>query len=282
MTTPTTPLLPVDAGYGPAEPETGRTDAPAWVRMIDRVLAVQRPAVLSHIRAVRRLHPDASPERIVRILELRYLTAVTTGGAAVGATSMIPAVGTAVTLGIAGAETLGFLEASALFAQSVAEVHGLPVTDPVRARALVMTMILGRSGTDLLRQLTGQALRTGPDRSSFWGEMITAGLPQIVVGPVADELKKRFLRSFAKNQGTTLIGKAVPFGIGAAIGGVGNNMAGREVVRSARTAFGPAPLAFAEELDVRRGGARERSRIGGIRSRLALPRRRAVEAETDQ
>ena len=108
---------------------------PMVVRGIDRVLTVQRPAVLAHIRSIRRKNPDATPQQLVRILELRYLAAVTTGGAAVGATAVIPAIGTGVTLALSGVETAGFLEATALFAQSVAEVHGIAVEDPDRARS---------------------------------------------------------------------------------------------------------------------------------------------------
>ena len=59
------------------------------------------------------------------MLERRYLAAVTTGGAAVGATAVVPGIGTGVTLALSGVETVGFLEATTLFAQSVAEVHGI-------------------------------------------------------------------------------------------------------------------------------------------------------------
>ena len=60
-------------------------------------------------------HPEATPEQLVRILERRYLAAVTSGGAAVGATAVIPGVGTGITLALSGVETAGFLEATALF-----------------------------------------------------------------------------------------------------------------------------------------------------------------------
>ena len=59
-----------------------------------------------------------------------------------------PGVGWGVSLALSGVETAGFLEASALFAQSVTEVHGIAVSDPDRARALVMAMMLGAAGTD--------------------------------------------------------------------------------------------------------------------------------------
>lgn len=218
------------------------TALPAWASALDKVLSVQRPVVVAYLRGIRRRNPTLTGIQLLRVLERRYLTAVTAGGAAVGTTAAIPAVGTGAALAIAGAETVGFLESSALFAQSVAEVHGLPVTDPDRARALVVTMMLGGVGKDLLRQFSGEVLKTARPRSAFWGELITSNLPQSAVRPVADELTKRFLKRFATTKGTTMIGKVVPFGVGAVIGGVGNHIAGREVVRGSRSAFMPAPL----------------------------------------
>jgi hypothetical protein len=245
--------------------------SPLWLRGVDRALSVQRPVVVAHIRALRRAHPNATPAQLVRILERRYLTAVTSGGAAVGATAMVPGFGTALTLGLAGAETVGFLETTALFAQSVAEVHGITVDDPVRARALVMTLMLGKAGTDLVHQFAGQALHGGPTRPVFWGEMVTRKVPQAMMGSVVDGLKRRFFKRFILNQGSSLVGKAMPFGIGAAIGGAGNNFAGRQVVHAARSAFGPAPLFLTLELEPRERTARPT--IRQLRERLPLGRR---------
>ena len=222
-----------------------------FVKGFDRVLSVHRPVVLAHIRSIRRRHPDASPEQIVRILEKRYLAAVTAGGAAVGATAVIPGVGTGITLALSGVETAGFLEATALFTQSVSEVHGIAVEDPDRARALVMTMMLGREGSDLVRQLASQVTGSGTARTTYWGELITNSLPRAILGPLTDRLKSAFLRQFATRGGASLLGKALPFGIGAVIGGAGNHILGNKVMHAARLAFGPAPTGFQPDLDPR-------------------------------
>lgn len=219
-----------------------------FVRGIDRLLAVHRPAVLSHIRLIRRQNPQATPEQIIRVIERRYLTMVTTGGAAVGASAVLPGVGTGITLALSGVETAGFLEATALFAQSVSEVHGIAVDDPERARALVMTMMLGREGTDLVRQLAGQFTGGGP-RTAYWGELITNNLPRTILGPLTDKLKSLFIRQFAAKGGASLIGKALPFGVGAVIGGAGNHLLGKKVVHSSRLAFGAAPDRLRPELE---------------------------------
>lgn len=218
-------------------------------RTVDRVLAVQRPVVLAHIRSIRRAKPEATPAEVVRILERRYLAAVTTGGALVGATSAIPAVGTVASIALSTVETAGFLEASALFSQSVTEVHGIAVRDPERARTLVMTMILGSAGSDLVEQLAGEVVGVGPARSTFWGEMVTKNIPKSAFGAVARRMRSFFLKKFAASEGVGIVGRAIPFGIGAVIGGAGNHFLGRRVVASSRTAFGPAPLEFPDELD---------------------------------
>jgi hypothetical protein len=218
-------------------------------RTLDRVLSVQRPVVLAHIRGIRRSNPAATPAQVIRTLERRYLAAVTTGGALVGATSAIPAVGTVASIALSTAETAGFLEASALFAQSVTEVHGIAVTDPDRARTLVMTMILGGAGSELVEQLAGEVVGVGPARSAFWGELVTKNIPKSAVGGVARRMRSFFLKKFVASEGAGIIGRAIPFGIGAVIGGAGNHFLGRRVVASSRTAFGPAPDAFPGELD---------------------------------
>ena len=210
--------LSEEAPWDGGLPPVGSDEHPHTIRALDRVLAIQRPAVLAHLRSIRLRHPDAPPDHIIRMLERRYLAAVTTGGAAVGATAVIPGIGTGVTLALSGVETVGFLEATALFAQSVAEVHGIPVSDPDRARALVLTLMLGQEGVDLVAQLANQAAGKGPARDRYWGQMITQTLPRAAVGPLVDRLKSTFVRQFAARGGASWIGKALPFGIGAAVG----------------------------------------------------------------
>ncbi|AZH79175.1 MULTISPECIES: hypothetical protein [Microbacterium] len=241
--------LPDDAPWDKGVPPVGSTEHPLMVRGLDRVLSIQRPLVLAHIRSIRLRNPHASPAEIIRILERRYLAAVTTGGAAVGATAVVPGIGTGITLALSGVETVGFVESTALFAQSVAEVHGIAVANPDRARALVMTLMLGKEGVDLVAQLAGQVAGRGASRSSYWGELVTKSLPRAAVGPLVDQLKGMFVKQFAAKGGASVIGKALPFGIGAAVGGAGNHILGRRVLTTSHRAFGAAPLDLPLELE---------------------------------
>ncbi len=222
---------------------------PRLAQGFDKVLSVQRPVVLAHIRSIRSSKPDASPAQIIAILERRFLTAVTSGGALVGASAVIPAVGTGTSLVLSGIETAGFLEASALFAQSVTEIHGIALVEPERARTLVMAMMLGSGGQELLQQVAAQAAGGG-GRPAYWGEFVTKSLPRAAFGPLADRIRSAFLKRFAVTQGTSAIGRAIPFGIGAIVGGTGNHLLGRKIVNSSRSAFGPPPATFPAGLEL--------------------------------
>lgn len=257
--------LPEDAPWAGGLPPAGSSEHPVTIRALDRVLAIQRPVVLGHLRSIRLRHPEASSAEIVRILERRYLAAVTTGGVAVGATAVVPGIGTGVTLALSGAETLGFFESTTLFAQSVAEVHGIAVEDPDRARALVLTLLLGTEGVDLLAQLAGQATGRGPDRSGYWGQLITKTLPRAAIGPLVDRLKSTFIRQFAARGGASWLGKALPFGVGAVVGGTGNHILGRRVLVGSRRAFGPPPPMLPADLEPKPGTQRiERAAASGM------------------
>lgn len=235
---PTAPVSPTTS-----DPRTQQVQPTGWAKWLDRVISVQRPVVVAHVNAIRRRKPDATPAEVIQILERQYLAAVTTGGAAVGASAVIPGVGMAAALGLSGAETVGFLETTALFAQSVTEVHGIALDDPERARTLVMAMILGAPGTQLIKQLAGQAAG-GQARTAFWGEMVTSSLPKQVVNGIGGQVRDQFIKRFAIRQGGSVLGRALPFGIGAAVGGLGNHALGRKVIQASRTGFGMPPAEF--------------------------------------
>jgi ribosomal protein L11 len=232
--------------------EHPKDDLPSgWTKQgFDRLLSVHRPVVLAHLRSIRKHNPTASPDEVIQALEKRYVTAVTAGGAATGAAAVVPGVGTIASLGISGAETVGFLEASALFAQSVAEVHGVSTTDPQRSSTMVMALMLGPAGANLVQQFAGEVTGTGKPRSAYWGELVTKRLPSTVMKGLAERLRKSFVRRFVARQGANIVFRAVPFGIGAVVGGAGNRIAGQRVVKATREAFGPAPSAFPDEIQL--------------------------------
>jgi hypothetical protein len=230
----------------PPNPDTAD---PRVLRVLQAIMSSQRPAVIAHVRRVRRGSPDATPEELIRILEKHYLALVTASGASVGAAAAIPAVGVIASLGLSGVETVAFLEASALFAQSVTEIHGIAIDDPERAHGLVMALILGGAGKDLVTQFAKQ-MTGGAPRTAYWGEIVTRSMPRAMLDSLTKRLRRAFLRRFTIRQGGTILGRAIPFGIGAVVGGAGNNILGRKVIQNAREAFGPAPAHWPIGLEI--------------------------------
>lgn len=221
---------------------------PRTQSMLSKLLSVQRPVALAYVRSLRRKHPEASPEELIAIIRRHYLTLTTSGGAAVGATAAIPGLGTTAALGVAAAETAGFLEATALYAQSISEIHGLPVKDVNRANALVLGLMLGKDGKNLVKRFSKD--NTGAESLlGNWGSVVTKQLPAPVVDLLLRKLRKTFIRKFATRAGGSLVGRLLPFGIGAVIGAVVNGQMARKVASESETAFGQAPTIFPLETD---------------------------------
>lgn len=211
-------------------------------KFFDGLLTVHRPAVSANIAFLTKRNPTSSPTDLIRRIERQYLTVTTAGGAGIGAAAILPGVGTGASLLLSGAGTLAFLETSAIFAQSVAHVHGTTIDEPERARLLIMSLLMGGAGLDMVKQLAAQAIGGGPSQQVFWGQVIANQLPNNMVGQVSNQIRKAAVKKVSKDQAGNAVGRLLPFGVGAAIGGAGNHLLARRVVRSARTAFGQPPL----------------------------------------
>jgi hypothetical protein len=200
---------------------------------VERALRVQRPAVAAHLAKIRRAKPDATPAQVIATLNRRYLAAVAGTGAAAGGTAFVPGVGTMASLATGAAEALAALDASVLYTLAVAEVHGLPLDDVERRRALVLAIVLGEGGTRLMQKTTGKSTR--------WARELAEGLPLRKVGPVNRTLLRWFVKRYAARQGVLAFGRALPLGAGAVVGAAGNVATARAIIRSTERAFGPPP-----------------------------------------
>ena len=240
---------------------------PGLHRALLHAVDVQRPLVLANLRRMRRQFPNFSPAQLSRRLERDYLTAVAGGGAAVGGTAAVPGVGTLASLGLSAVATVGFLEATAFYAASVAELHGIHLEDPERARTTVMAIMLGEEGAALLSSLTGHAVGAGAGPGAAWGAAINRSVPGPAARLVQRQIQDRFFKWLLRRQTGAMLGRALPFGLGAVVGGAGNLAMGRAVIRATRAAFGPAPDTFQEVLP------------GEI---VAPPARRSPRAETPE
>jgi hypothetical protein len=205
--------------------------------LVTGAVSIQQGQVLGQIRRVHRSRPDATPAQILHALENLYLATVTAMGGSVGAVAALPAVGTGVALAMSGGEVVGFLEATAVYTLAVAEIYGVPVYDIERRRTVLMAVLLGESATKLVEKAAG---KTGP----HWGKQIVTAIPRAKILKINKVLGRNFVTKWGSKQGIIVLGRVVPFGIGAIIGGAANAAIGKGVITSVRLAYGPAPDAF--------------------------------------
>ena len=228
---------------------------------IYQAISVQRPVVLEYLKSLRRGKPNATAAEILKELDKRYVATVTITSTGVGASAAIPVVGIPLALGLGVIDLLFFYETSALYVLAATELHGIEVSDAERARPLVFGMLLGQKSQSqvakLVRQAAGaggvdqaRALATGMVGRRLpagWGEVLTQQLPDSALAPLETVIARRALMAGAKFEAGTL-GKAIPFGFGAVVGGVGSFTFGRDVVKAARLAFPMPPTDFPEAL----------------------------------
>lgn len=204
---------------------------------LEKALMVQRPIARAHVDRIRRSHPDATPATLVRALERHYLAGVTTMGAASGAAAAVPGVGQTAGLVLVLGEVPVFLDATVLFTLALAEIHGLDVHDIERRRTLVLAVVLGDAGVGFIEKIAG---RTGPHMA----RRIIKAVPMKSIRAVNKVMGKNFVTKYGTKQGILVLGRVVPFGIGAAIGAAGNAAIGSASVGASRKVFGPPPAAW--------------------------------------
>lgn len=200
---------------------------------LDKALALQRPVVRAYLDRVRRSRPDMTPAQLARQLERRYLAAVVGIGGASGAAAAVPGTGTAAGIATGAAEITAFVSASAMYVLALAELHQVPLSNPELRRALVMSVLVGEGGAAVL----GSGERG-------WAHVLAHRVEKDQMPGLNRYLGRLFLRRLGTRQGALLVGRALPMGIGAAIGAGGNAALARTAIAAARTAFGPAPETF--------------------------------------
>lgn len=212
---------------------------PAFQRAVLKAMRAQRPLVIANLRRLTKKYPQDSPGDLAERISRHYIHSLTGTGAAAGGVGAVPGIGTAASLGSSFGAALGFLEFTSFYAQSIAELAGLHTNDDQEAQALVMTIMLGEEGRELLRQATNAqpGTRFGTLGPSAWIASGITGLTERAFSALAN----RFMRSFIRGESIRFLGRLVPFGIGAGIGGLANRNLGRQVVEQTQETFGQLP-----------------------------------------
>ncbi|MGC0143488.1 hypothetical protein [Pseudactinotalea sp. Z1732] len=209
--------------------------------LLNTAVTIPSARVHSYVDDIRTKHPQASPEQILAILHRRYLLAVGGSGGAVGAVAAVPALGTGAALLITSGQVAAFLGASGVLALGVADVHGIDVEDVPRRKAVLLTALLGPKGPELLQEQIGVT-------SVTWGRALMTRVPLGTVKAVNRTLRKRVIATSTAKAGSIMLGRLLPFGVGAVVGYTGGRVMGRSMIRGIDSAFGPPPMEFTREI----------------------------------
>lgn len=204
---------------------------------VDKALGVADGVADRRLAALRRANPDMTPSGLITALEREFTVAVAATGSGTGLVAAVPAVGTPAAVGVAGADLVTFLTAAAAHTLAVARIHGATVTEVEHQRALVLAVLLGNAGAKVVMNSAGHV-------GVRWGQAVAATLPLRIIKELNVALGGLLLKKFGPRAGIVTVAKVTPLGLGAVIGGAGNLVLAREVVRSSRAAFGEPPATF--------------------------------------
>ncbi|WJZ03242.1 hypothetical protein [Corynebacterium freiburgense] len=199
----------------------------------DKALLAQQPIALEMVARLRRVHPEKSPEELVKFLNNTYLGTITVTGTGSGLASVVP--NGVVQVPVALADFAAFLESSVLYVLALAEIYGVNVEDIERRRFLVLTALLGDSGTKTVTQALGK--KTVP----YWSKTIINKIPMEMITKANKLLGPRFITKYGSKQGMLVLGKQLPLALGAVVGAGGNATFGYMVIRSTKKLLDSPP-----------------------------------------
>jgi hypothetical protein len=205
--------------------------------LVDKAVTIPSASIHKHVDKVRARNPDASPAEVIKFLEKEYMRVIQTTGTAVGAAAAIPAVGTAASVALSTSDVATFFASSAAFSLAVADVHGIEVQDVPRRRALLLATVLGDQGAQDVENAIGGS-------GVAWGKVLLTSMPRTTLHKVNKALTHRFIQKQIAKQGSLLLGRILPFGVGAIVGWVGARALGHTVIAQSRVAFGAPPERF--------------------------------------
>ena len=111
-------------------------------------------------------------------------------------------------------------------------------------KPLVLAMVVGGPSQELIMQFSGQATGRGPAKPEFWGTLLAKNLPRTAVTQFMDRVRKVYLPRMMASAGGGLIGRVLPFGVGALVEPVEDT--GERVALGAEVAVGVGSLGFGE------------------------------------
>jgi hypothetical protein len=159
-----------------------------------------------------------------------YVRQLAVLGAAAGGTAAVPGVGTIAALGAATAEVAAFAHRAAELILAIGAVHGHTGSDAQERKSWVLAVLtFGESAAAELgavsTALASEAARTASSDRGSWFQRLNG------------YLGRKLLARFGARRGAAMLGRVLPFGIGAAFGAGTNYVLAKRLAQHADRFF---------------------------------------------
>ena len=204
----------------------------ALERALDKAIAIPAARIEGRVARMRRDRPGADAAELVEMAASRFRRDAGLSSGAVGASAAIPAISTGAAAALTVGQSAAFIASAVTYVLTVAEIQGVHVVDTERRRALVLSALLGKEGSEAVQGQLGLS-------SMFWAAQLLMQMPLPSVKSINAHLIKRVAKRSAAKGGALALGRLLPFGIGAAIGWKGGRALANQVIEGAQAALGP-------------------------------------------
>lgn len=201
--------------------------------VFNNALLSQQPVAIETVARLRRLNPEYTPEQLIKKINKIYISSATASGAAAGIVAVVP--NGVVQVPAALADLAVFLESSVLYVLTLAEIYNVDAEDFERRKFLVMTALLGDTGAKQVVNALGK--KTIP----YWAKTIINKIPMHAIQAANKVLGSRFIAKYGTKQGVLVLGKQIPFGLGAAVGAGSNAFFGYAVMKTTKKILSTPP-----------------------------------------
>jgi hypothetical protein len=181
---------------------------------------------------------QGSADERIRQIKRAFAREMSAVGAAAGATAALPGAGAVALVGTTVVELGWFTARSADLILSVAAVHGQTESTVEQRRAWILSVLAFGDGASAgFTKLAGEM-------GKGLGKRTTAAIPNEALKAINKALGRTIVTKYGTKRGVIALGRALPFGIGAVIGGTTNYAFARTIARQADEFFRllPPPL----------------------------------------
>lgn len=187
---------------------------------------------------------SGSHEERIATLKRSFAREMTMLGAAAGAAAAVPGAGAVAFVGGSAIELSLFTARAADLILSIAAVHGITEASVEERRAWLLSVLaFGDGAAAAFTRVAGEAGRG-------LGARAVNAIPVEVLRRINRSLGRTVLTKYGTKRGAIALGRALPFGFGAVIGGGSNYVLARTIARQADSFFAlVGPLRSSESLD---------------------------------